>query len=55
MQCQIKRENIADTEDLGLGVIGAHQRLRFVQRREEPLVGAVACDLKGSVHRLHPQ
>ena len=42
MQHQVKREDVADTDDLRLGVIRAHHRLSFLQRGKQHLVCIVA-------------
>ena len=39
MQHQVKREDVADTDDLRLRVIRAHHRLSFLQGGEQHLVG----------------
>ena len=52
MQHQVEREDVADADDLRLGVVGARHRLCFLQRGEQHLVDIVARDLTWSgVHR----
>ena len=42
VQHHVQRQDIADPDDLGLGVIEAHCGMRSLQRREQHLVGIVA-------------
>ena len=45
MQDQVKREDIAYTDDLGLGIVRADHRLRFLQGGEQHLVSIRPCDV----------
>src|SRR6476646_8499645 len=52
MEDQVKREDVADTDDLRLRVIRAHHRLSFLQGGKQHLVGIGLRDLTWSgIHR----